>query len=103
MKKKISKTLSKIPPFIRNKYTLTLFVFFVWMLFFDKNDIISTIKLKLQLSDLRDQKEYYQKELKATQELHTAIFNKDENLEKFAREKFYMKRDNEMLYVSVEE
>jgi cell division protein DivIC len=73
------------------------------MMFFDKNDIISTIKLKLQLSDLRDQKEYYHKELQATNELHEAIFKKDENLERFAREKFYMKKDNEMLYVIVEE
>lgn len=100
---KFSKIISKIPPFLRNKYALTLILFFIWMLFFDKNDLISTIKLKIQLSELRDQKEYYRNELHETKELHHAIFNKDENLEKFAREKFFMKKDNELLYVIVEE
>jgi len=101
--KKIKQLYNRIPPYIRNKFTLTIVAFLVWMTFFDSNDFVSSVKLRMQLSELHDQKEYYRKEMETTKELHTAIFKKDENLEKFAREKFYMKKDNEMLYVIVEE
>src|SRR5690606_6633142 len=101
--KRLKKLTEKIPPYIRNRYVLTVFVFSVWMLFFDRNDIVSAIKLRIQLSELRDQQEYYKKELQSTVQLQKAIFEDSENLEKFAREKFYMKKPNEVLYVIVEE
>ncbi len=101
--KRLKKLTEKIPPYIRNRYVFTVLVFSVWMLFFDRNDIVSAIKLRIQLSELRDQQEYYKKELQSTVQLQKAIFEDSENLEKFAREKFYMKKPNEVLYVIVEE
>jgi cell division protein FtsB len=73
------------------------------MLFFDRNDFISAIKMKLELSRLEEQQEYYKQELQNTKQIQKAIFEHNENLEKFAREKFYMKKDDELLYVIVEE
>ena len=98
----IKNIVNSIPWYIKNKYTITIAAFAIWMLFFDKNDIIAAVKMRIELSKLRDQQEYYKKELANTKELQKAIFEHNENLEKIAREKFYMKKDNETLYVIVE-
>lgn len=103
MKEKYRKLISKVPPYIKNRYAVTIALFFVWMIFFDRNDFISAVRMNIELSRLHDQQEYYKQELEATKQLQKAIFNHNENLEKFAREKFYMKKDDELLYVIVEE
>jgi cell division protein FtsB len=103
VKKAFSHIISHTPMVLRNKYVLTITAFIIWMAFFDQNNLISTIRLRMQLSELRKQEQYYREELKKTEALRHAIFHKDENLEKFAREKFFMKKENEVLYVIVEE
>lgn len=99
----LNKITTSIPRYIKNKYTITIVAFVIWLFFFDKNDIISAVKMRIELSKLRDQQEYYKQELANTKEIQKAIFEHNENLEKFAREKFFMKKDNESLYVIVEE
>ncbi len=103
MKRKFQILLGKLPSYIKNRYTITILLFIIWMLFFDRNDFISAIKMKLELSRLEEQQEYYKQELQNTKQIQKAIFEHNENLEKFAREKFYMKKDDELLYVIVEE
>lgn len=85
------------------KYVITILVFTIWMSFFDKHDLISSYKMQSQLNELKNQKNYYKKELENTKQLQKAIFEHNSNLEKYAREKFFMKKDNEQLYVIVEE
>ncbi len=84
--------------YLRNIFVLILVVFAVWMLFIDSNSLLIHRELNEDINDLEDEKEYYKKEIekdkKAIKELST-----DEGIEKLAREKYYMKKDNEDIYI----
>lgn len=87
-----------IVKYLRNIFVLILVVFAVWMLFIDSNSLLIHRELNEDINDLEDEKEYYKKEIekdkKAIKELST-----DEGIEKLAREKYYMKKDNEDIYI----
>lgn len=95
--------LKKILQVLKNKYFITILVFTVWMAAVDKNNIISQFKLNNELYDLQRKKEYYLKEIEkdkqAIYELNTNI----NTLEKFAREKYLLKRENEDIFIIVKE
>ncbi len=84
-----------------NKYVIAFVCFLVWMLFFDRNDLMSQYDYFSQRQKLEEEKEFYQQEitkvLKDLQELSTD----QERLEKFAREKYLMKKENEDVFVIV--
>ena len=85
----------------RNKYFVVTVAFTVWMVFFDKNDLFSQYQYHQQVSKLKQERDFYQKEnAKVHQDLNELTSNK-EKLEKFAREKYLMKRDNEDVFVIV--
>ena len=85
--------------YLKNYYLVALAFFIVWMLFFDKNDFITQFKLKSQLIDMRAQRDFYkEKTLTVEQERKELIENKD-LLEKFAREKYWMKKEQEDIYI----
>jgi cell division protein FtsB len=87
----------------RNKYFLVTAAFAVWMVFFDRNDLFSQYEYHQQVSKLKQERDFYQKEtVKVHQDLDELTSNK-EKLEKFAREKYLMKRDNEDVFVIVKE
>jgi cell division protein FtsB len=93
----------KLPPFLKNKYSIAFLVFLVWMMFFDRNRIINQVRLVNTMNDLKTEGAYYRNEiLHDSTELHILEHDKNE-LERFAREKYLMKRDNEDLYLVVEE
>jgi len=93
--------LKKILPFIKNKYVIAVLFFVVWMVFFDQNNMIERIKAIRQLHQLRHDKAYYQEKIKSdTRKLQELRTNR-ENLEKFAREQYFMKKDNEDIFVVV--
>ncbi len=88
---------------IKNKYFLATIAFLVWMLFFDRNDIMSQYEYRTQLNQLEQEKEFYTKEIQqVTTDLQELSSNRAK-LEKFAREKYHMKKDNEDVYVIVPE
>ena len=84
--------------YLKNIFVIIFIVFAVWMLFIDSNSLLIHHELNEDISDLEDEKEYYNKEIekdkKAIKELST-----DEGIEKLAREKYYMKKDNEDIYI----
>lgn len=88
---------------LKHKYWIALLLFIVWMIFFDNHDIVASYKMYAQLQELKQQQLYYKEELAKTKQLQKAIFEHNSNLEKYAREKFYMKKDGEQLYVILEE
>jgi len=93
------KLLHRIPAWLRNKYFLCSAGFIVWMIFFDPRDIYSQLDHTRQLNELITSKHYYQKEIaKETAELEQLKTN-PATLEKYAREKYLMKRDNEDLFI----
>lgn len=99
--KKIIKFFNK--PFFRNRYFLTFLAFSVWMLFFDQHDIISQAKLRSELYKLQDDKQYYKEEISRTKTDLDDLLDNPARLEKFAREKYLMKRENEDVFVIVRE
>jgi len=93
----------KIWPYLKNKYVLAISIFVIWMLFFDQNDMVDRIRMSLEIRQLEDDREYYQEQiLKDSASLSELTTNK-ENLEKYAREQFLMKKDNEDVFVVIEE
>lgn len=99
----IKQLWNKVPPFLKNRYILTALGFFFWMLFFDQNDLISQVKLKNQLYELEKDKEYYKEQIQVTQEELENLLNDNEKLERFAREKYLMKKPDEDIFVIVYE
>lgn len=98
---KITASFYKLPKWVRNRYFLTLLAFLVYMLFFDRHDIISQLQLRGELGKLEENKEYYKKQIdQTTQDLEELLTNK-QNLEKFAREKYLMKKPDEDVFVIV--
>lgn len=83
----------------RNKYFLTALSFLVWLSFFDRNDFITTTAYRSQLHKLQSEKTFYEGEISKNKENLNELRTNSENLEKYAREKYYMKRDNEDVFV----
>lgn len=93
----------RIPPFLKNKYVLTTLGFIFWLLFFDRHDIISQYKLRKELHKLQEQKAFYLKEIAKDSKNLNELLTNPKTLEKFAREKYLMKKDNEDIFIIVNE
>ncbi len=93
----------KIPPIFKNFYFLIFFLFAIWMLFFDANDIVSQIRLGSKQSELESSKEFYEEKILEVKNDKEALLNDKELLEKLAREKYLMKKESEDVFIVVEE
>lgn len=93
----------KIPSFFKNKFIITAFAFVMWLMFFDRNDIISQYKMRAELEKLEEEKEFFIEEIKKDNENLKDLITNPKTLEKFAREKYLMKKDDEEIFVIVEE
>jgi cell division protein FtsB len=98
-----SSIYQRIPPLLRNKYILTTLGFIIWLLFFDRHDIISQYKLRKELHKLEEEKSFYLKEIEKDSKNLNELLTNPKTLEKFAREKYLMKKDNEDIFVIVNE
>ncbi len=72
------------------------------MLIFDSNNMIDLIKIRSSINELEDKKEFYTNEIDTLRKEEKALFSNNKNLEKFAREKYLMKKDNEDIFVIIE-
>lgn len=96
---KIKNIFDKIPKPLKNKYILTLLFFAFWIMFIDDYNLIKQHKLQKDVDALKAQKEYYNYEItKDSTDLYH-LQNIKEEQEKFAREKFLMKKDNEDVFI----
>jgi cell division protein FtsB len=93
------KLFSNIPPFLLNKFLLATIAFIVWMLFFDRNDFFVQSERRKELKDLQVSKIYFTKQIEEERKFSNALKNNPAAIEKFAREKYLMKRDDEDLYL----
>ncbi len=93
----------RIPEFVRNRYVISAAVFLVWMIFFDSNNLISQIQLRYEIWKLNERIEYYREELAIIKQQREQLLQSTESLEKYARETYKMKRDDEDLYLIVRE
>lgn len=89
----------KLPPAFKNFYIVTGICFLVWMTFIDSNDLISRFKMTSKLNSLEREKEFYQEKITEVEKDRKELMTNKELLEKFAREKYLMKKEKEDLFV----
>lgn len=82
-----------------NKYLLSFVFLVVWVLFFDENDSITQKGRLNELSILNKKKNYYKSEIEIAKQELSDIQNNDDALEKFARERYLMKKDGEDIFI----
>ncbi len=93
--------MRKLIPYLKNKYVLTSIAFLVWISFFDRNDLITQYKLKNQLNKLNEEKAFFIEEIKKDSNELLELKTNPKTLEKFGREKYLMKKDNEEIFVVI--
>ena len=93
------KLLNLIPAWLKNKYFLSVSAFIVWILFFDPRDVFTQMEHHRELKELQVSKAWYQKEI-AKESIETEqLKTNPATIEKYAREKYLMKRDNEDIFI----
>ena len=97
--KSLKSYLRKVLPFFKNFYFTTGLLLLVWVTFFDANDFISQFQLTGKLNELESEKIYYIEKIKEVIEERKEILSTPGLLEKFARERYLMKKPTEDLYV----
>jgi cell division protein DivIC len=91
-----SPLIKKVPSRFQNRYTLILGVFVIWMLLFDRHDVLTNFKLQRTVNKLESDKIYYQHKIDETKQERIDMEN---NREKFAREHYFMKAKDEDIFV----
>ncbi|MEL7005873.1 MAG: septum formation initiator family protein [Bacteroidota bacterium] len=93
----------KLPKFTKNFYFVSVVFLLAWMLFIDANDITSQIQLNQKRQALENEKAYYLEKIEEVKSEREALMSNDELIERFAREKYLMKKESEDLFVIVNE
>jgi len=93
------KLLTQLPAWLRNKFFIAFAAFVVWMLFFDERDVFTMRHHRQELRELQKSEEYYTDQINKEKTELEKLKNNPATLEKYAREKYYMKRDNEDLFL----
>ena len=81
---------------------ITTIALIVWVGFFDKNDVRNQMDFRKEVKRLQEERKYYANEIRSITSDLRELSTNPKTLEKFAREKYYMKRDNEEIFVLVE-
>ena len=97
----IKRIYLSIPDYFKNRYWLTIILFVCWMAFFDNNNFWSQVSLKFELNDLRNQKEKVLQDIKVVKERHYKLLNDPKEQERFAREKYWMKKKDEDIFIGI--
>jgi len=93
------KILQHIPSWLQNKYLLAVSFFLVWMFFFDPKDWRSEIKRQAKYAELQNSEEHLTELIKDTKKELSQLKTNAQTIEKYAREKYLMKKDNEDLFI----
>jgi cell division protein FtsB len=88
---------------LKNKYFIATVLFLTWIIFFDENSITTHQGNKQRLNELIQQKEYYKERIVSDEQKLEDLEAGEEELEKFAREQFYMSKPDEDVFIVVEE
>ncbi len=81
-----------------NIYFITLTIFLFWILFFDSNSILVNLKLQKEINQLKERKAELEDQISIDKKIISSLQNID-SLERYAREKLYMKKENEEIYI----
>jgi cell division protein FtsB len=91
--------MKRLIDLFKNKYFLVTAAFVVWMVFFDKNDLFSQYQYHQQVSKLKQERDFYKTQTAKVSKDLDELTSDPERLEKFAREKYLMRKDNEDVFV----
>lgn len=91
--------IEKIPSWLKNRYAFSIFVFVIWVSFFDQNNVMTQYSYYHELKTLTNEKEYYHQVVEKTSKELNDLTKNPATLEKFARENYYMKKENEEVFV----
>jgi cell division protein FtsB len=95
--------MKRLIDLFKNKFFLCTVAFVVWMVFFDKNDLLSQYQYHQEVSKLKEERDFYKTQnVKVAKDLDE-LTSDPQKLEKFAREKYLMRKDNEDVFVIVKE
>lgn len=94
--------LNNLTKLFRNFYFIAIVIFLAWMVVLDSNNLIARYKLSSKLNALENEKEYYEDKIKEVEKDHNELFGDRSSIEKFAREKYLMKKETEDIYIVVE-
>jgi|TARA_B100001093_G_scaffold216089_1_gene207382 cell division protein DivIC len=89
---------SKYYKLLTNIYLITITVFLIWIFFLDSNSVIVNFKLKKEINELKERKAELEQSIAIDKKIISSLQNPD-SLERFAREKLFMKKDNEEIYI----
>jgi len=95
--------MKRLVNLLKNKFFLLTVAFVVWMLFFDKNDLFSQFKDHQEVAKLKKERDFYKKETDKVSKDLDELTSDPHKLEKFAREKYLLKKSNEDVFVIVKE
>lgn len=95
--------LKSIFIYLKNKYILITLLFFIWILFFDRNNVFYVIKKRRELKNILNEQQYYNEQIKKNKELIQLYSTNIKALEEYARENYLMKKDDEDIYIVVYE
>jgi len=98
-KSKTMKLLTHLPAWLKNKYFISFAAFCVIMFFLDKNDVFTQLSRRRELKENQQSKRHYTTELASLRKQSEALRTNPVAVEKLAREKLLMKKDNEELFV----
>ena len=99
-KNPVDQLLELVPAPLRNRYFLILLLFVGWMIFFDKHDVLTQWRLQSTVDQLNDEKAFYTEQIEQAEQERLEL---EINKEKIAREKYYMKRPGEDVFIIVDE
>jgi hypothetical protein len=91
--------MNRVPAILKNKYFITLSAFFVWMMFFDRNDFIAQYNRYRKLRQLKESSDYYKGKISAASDELNRRAQDPSAYERLAREKYYMKKANEDVFI----
>jgi cell division protein DivIC len=91
--------LQKVKKLVKNKYLIITIVFLVWVLFFDADNVFSHYERRVELRELEARKSFLKQETQKEIDLDKQLINNAEVVERLARELYYMKKSNEVVYV----
>lgn len=91
--------MKRLVNLLKNKFFISGMSFIIWMVFFDRNDLASQYEYRTKVQKLEEEKEFYTTEIEKADKQLKELTTNIQSLEKFARERYYMKRENEDVYV----
>ena len=89
---------NKVVRFLSNKYVIILLLFVVWLIFFDENSLINHWELDREIDKLEKSNEYYRDQIEQDKKVIDNL-NDPDSLEKYAREEYKMKKENEEIFL----